>query len=68
MKVAHICLLLYVLSAVCVFVSTFDPITTTVVGSVGLALGRAIYNYLHESCDRKWIAFNATGKHVLRFT
>lgn len=61
MKATRLCLLLCVLSTCSAPVSAFDPITTTVVVSVGAALGRTIYNYLHESCDPKWIAFNSTG-------
>ncbi|XP_017286703.1 torsin family 1 isoform X2 [Kryptolebias marmoratus] len=62
MKVSGICLCLHVLLTAGVLVNAFDPITTTVLVGVGTAaLGRTIYNYFHESCDKKWIAFNATG-------
>ncbi|GAA6219265.1 torsin-1A-like isoform X2 [Lates japonicus] len=64
MKAARIYLLLHILSTTGVLVNTFDPFTTTVVIGVGATLGRTIYNYLHESCDSKWIAFNATGLQV----
>lgn len=67
MKATRLYLLLYVLSTTGVLVNTFDPITTTVVIGVGATLGRTIYNYLHESCDQKWITFNATGKRVQLF-
>uniref|UniRef100_A0A3B3DI81 Torsin n=1 Tax=Oryzias melastigma TaxID=30732 RepID=A0A3B3DI81_ORYME len=39
----------------------FDPLTTTVVVSVGAALGRTIYNYLRETCDSRWLTYNSTG-------
>ncbi|RVE66030.1 hypothetical protein OJAV_G00122540 [Oryzias javanicus] len=42
-------------------VDAFDPFTTTVVVSVGAALGRTIYNYLRETCDSRWLTYNATG-------
>lgn len=58
-------MLLYGLSTGALLVNTFDPVTTTVVVGVGTALGRTIYNYLHESCSPKWLTFNATGKRVL---
>ncbi|XP_054612827.1 torsin family 1 isoform X4 [Dunckerocampus dactyliophorus] len=61
MKSAHVGLWLHVLSTTAVLVSAFDPFTTTVLVGVGAALSRSIYNYLHENCDHKWIAFNATG-------
>ncbi|KAF1371451.1 hypothetical protein PFLUV_G00278110 [Perca fluviatilis] len=64
MKAAHLYLSLLVFSSASVLVNTFEPITTTVVLGIGAALGRTIYNYLHESCDSKWIAFNATGFEV----
>uniref|UniRef100_A0A3Q3MM34 Torsin n=1 Tax=Mastacembelus armatus TaxID=205130 RepID=A0A3Q3MM34_9TELE len=54
-------LFLHVFLTAGVLVNTFDPITTTVFVGVGAALGRTIYNYFHESCDAKWIGFNATG-------
>lgn len=56
-------LVLYV-SVASVLVNAFDPFTTTVVVGVGATLGRTIYNYFRESCDAKWIAFNATGEGV----
>ncbi|XP_031664910.1 torsin family 1 isoform X6 [Oncorhynchus kisutch] len=49
------------------FVNAFEPISTTfVVGSgVGLAaVGRTIYNYVHDGCDSKLIAFNSKGLEV----
>lgn len=61
MKIAHLYLLLHSLATACVLVNAFDPITTSVVLGIGATLGRTIYKYLHESCDPKWIAFNATG-------
>lgn len=61
MKTTHLYFLLHVLSTAGVLVNAFDPITTTVVVGIGATLGRTIYRYLHESCDSKWIAFNATG-------
>ncbi|XP_070780533.1 torsin family 1 isoform X2 [Enoplosus armatus] len=61
MKVAHLYLLLHSFLTACVLVNAFDPITTTVVVGVGATLGRTIWNYFHESCDPKWIAFNSTG-------
>ncbi|XP_064828307.1 torsin-1A-like isoform X2 [Oncorhynchus masou masou] len=48
------------------FVNAFEPISTTFVVGVGVglaAVGRTIYNYVYESCDSKWIAFNSTGKN-----
>lgn len=64
MKATRLCLLLHVFATASVLVSAFEPITTTVVVGIGAMLGRTIYNYLHERCDPKWIAFNATGEHV----
>ncbi|XP_070706454.1 torsin family 1 isoform X2 [Pempheris klunzingeri] len=64
MKAAHFYLLLHVFSTASVLVNAFDPITTTVVVSVGAALGRTIYDYFHERCDPKWISFNVTGLEV----
>lgn len=64
MKAAHLFLFLHVFSTAGVLVNAFDPITTTVVLGVGATLGRTIWNYLHESCDPKWVAFNGTGEHV----
>ncbi|XP_071322747.1 torsin-1A-like isoform X2 [Trachinotus anak] len=64
MKAARLYLLLHMLLTSGVLVNTFDPVTTTVVIGIGATLGRTIYNYLHESCDPKWIAFNATGLEV----
>ncbi len=64
MNAAHLFLLFYVFSTVSVLVHTFDPFTTTVVVGVGATLGRTIWNYFHESCDSKWIAYNATGENV----
>ncbi|XP_029941281.1 torsin family 1 isoform X2 [Salarias fasciatus] len=61
MKLAHIILLVTAFSSSSVLVRAFDPITTTVVVGIGATLGRTIYNYLRESCDPKWISFNATG-------
>ncbi|XP_076613867.1 torsin family 1 isoform X2 [Chaetodon auriga] len=61
MKAARLFLVLHVFSTAGVLVNTFDPITTTVVVGVGATLGRTIWNYFHERCDSKWIAFNATG-------
>ncbi|KAM4527492.1 torsin family 1 isoform 2-T2 [Odontesthes bonariensis] len=61
MKVAHAYLWLHIFMTASALVNAFDPITTTVVLGLGASLGRTIYNYLHESCDRKWIAFNATA-------
>ncbi|XP_068190648.1 torsin-1A-like isoform X2 [Antennarius striatus] len=61
MRAAHKYLLLYILTTSCVVVNTFDPVTTTVVVGFGATLGRTIWNYLHESCEPRWIAFNATG-------
>ncbi|XP_035628388.1 torsin-1A-like isoform X2 [Oncorhynchus keta] len=49
------------------FVNAFEPISTTFVVGVGVglaAVGRTIYNYVYESCDSKWIAFNSTGLEV----
>lgn len=67
MKAIHLYLLLHVFSTVGVLVHTLDPITTTVVVGFGATLGRTIWNYLHESCDSKWIAFNATGEHFRNY-
>lgn len=64
MKTMQLYLFLYIFTTAIVLVHTFDPFTTSVVVSLGAALGRTIYNYLHERCDSKWIAFNATGKRV----
>lgn len=64
MKAIHLYLLLHVFSTVAVLVNTFDPVTTTVFVGLGATLGRTIWNYLHESCDSKWISYNATGEHL----
>ncbi|XP_057674447.1 torsin family 1 isoform X2 [Corythoichthys intestinalis] len=61
MKAARACLWLHILSTVASLVGAFDPITTSIMFGIGAALSRTIYNYLHESCDHKWIAFNSTG-------
>ncbi|KAM9841272.1 torsin family 1 isoform 2-T2 [Aulostomus maculatus] len=61
MKAAHLSLLFHVFSVVAVLVSTFDPITTTVVVGIGATFGRRIFNYFHESCEPKWVSFNASG-------
>ncbi|XP_056146715.1 torsin family 1 isoform X2 [Lampris incognitus] len=53
-------LVLYVAIA-SVVVNAFDVFTASFVVGVGAALGRSIYNYLHESCDSRWLKFNATG-------
>ncbi|XP_020320783.2 torsin-1A-like [Oncorhynchus kisutch] len=48
-------------------VNAFEPISTTFVVGMGVglaAVGRTIYNYVYESCDSKWIAFNSTGLEV----
>ena len=66
MKATHVYLFLHVFLAAGVLVNAFEPITATVVVSVGAALGRTIYNFLHESCDAKWITYNATGEHMQR--
>lgn len=55
--------LLYV-SIACVVADAFEPFTTTVVVGLGVTLGRIIYSYSQESCDSKWVAFNATGELV----
>lgn len=68
MKATRVCLWLHALSTVAVLAGAFDPITTTVVFGVGAALSRTIYNYLRESCNPNWIAFNATGEtHAVLF-
>ncbi|XP_013867821.1 torsin family 1 isoform X2 [Austrofundulus limnaeus] len=61
MKVADIFLCLNVLLTAGALVNAFDPITTSVGVGLFAAVGRTIYKYFHESCDTKWIAFNATG-------
>lgn len=62
MKAAQIYLLLHVFLIASVPVNAFEPVTTTLfVGAVSATLGRTIWNYFHESCDQKWIAYNATG-------
>ena len=61
MRVTYI---LYVLIS-SVLVNAFEPISTTIVGAgvtLGLAaVGKKMYNHLHESCESKWVAFNSTG-------
>lgn len=65
MKATHLYLLLHVFLSTSVLVSTFEPFSTTaLVVGIGATLGRTIYNYLHESCEPKWIALNATGLQV----
>lgn len=66
MRARHVYVLLHICLTVGVLVNAFDPITTTVVIGIGATLGRTIYNYFRESCDSKWIAFNATGEQVPR--
>ncbi|XP_041815944.1 torsin family 1 isoform X2 [Chelmon rostratus] len=61
MKATHLFLVFHVFSTASVLVNTFDPVTTTVAVGVGATLGRTIWNYFHESCVSRWIAFNATG-------
>ncbi|XP_056289032.1 torsin family 1 isoform X2 [Pseudoliparis swirei] len=61
MKATRVYLLLHVLLSAGVLVHSFEPVTTTLFGFGLAAVGRAIYNYLHESCGPKWIHFNATG-------
>lgn len=63
MKAARIYLLFHVFLITSVLVNAFDPITTAVTVGICASLGRTIYNYFHERCDSKWIAFNVTGKH-----
>ncbi|KAM9437969.1 torsin-1A-like isoform 1-T1 [Salvelinus alpinus] len=49
------------------FVNAFEPISTTFVFGAGVglaAVGRRIYNYVYESCNSNWIAFNSTGLEV----
>lgn len=62
MKVAVLCLCLHVLLTAGALVNAFDPITTTVGVGLFATVGRTIYKYFHESCDTRWIAFNATGE------
>lgn len=64
MKAKHIYLLLYVFLNVGVLVNSFDPLTTWVVVGVGAGLGRTLWNYFQESCEPKWISFNATGDRL----
>ncbi|XP_028829598.1 torsin family 1 isoform X2 [Denticeps clupeoides] len=43
-------------------VKALEPISTTIfVGTGAAVLGKKLYNYIYESCDANWIAFNATG-------
>ncbi|CAL8277348.1 unnamed protein product [Merluccius merluccius] len=42
-------------------VNAFEPVSTTIAIGATAFLGRTIYNYFHESCDPKWVQFNATG-------
>lgn len=66
MKATHLFLVFHVFSTASVLVNTFDPVTTTVAVGVGATLGRTIWNYFHESCVSRWIAFNATGEQTRR--
>ncbi|XP_028274278.1 torsin family 1 isoform X2 [Parambassis ranga] len=61
MKAARIYLLFHVFLIASVLVNAFDPITTAVTVGICASLGRTIYDYFHERCDSKWIAFNVTG-------
>ncbi|XP_026209920.1 torsin family 1 isoform X2 [Anabas testudineus] len=61
MKTTRLYLFLTIFSTIALLVDTFEPVTTAVVIGIGATLGRTIYNYLHESCDSKWIYFNATA-------
>lgn len=64
MKLTHLYLFFRIFSTLGVLANAFDPISITVVVGVGATLGRTVWNYLHESCDKRWIAYNATGKLV----
>lgn len=64
MKVAYIYMSLHVLLTAGALVNAFDPITTTVGVGLLATLGRTVYKYFHESCDKKWIGFNSTGEHA----
>uniref|UniRef100_UPI0037E89A8F torsin-1A-like n=1 Tax=Semicossyphus pulcher TaxID=241346 RepID=UPI0037E89A8F len=58
MKAVRMYLLLHIVLAVFVPVNTFDPLTASV------AIISSVWQRLfdsHESCDSKWISFNATG-------
>ncbi|XP_077477998.1 torsin family 1 isoform X2 [Stigmatopora argus] len=60
MRAARGFLWLHILMIVASVVGAFDPFTTTIMFGIGAAVSRGIYNYLHESCDSRWIAFNST--------
>lgn len=60
MKAVQIYLWLHIILTASVLVNTFDPITTTVVGAIA-NLWQKIYDS-PESCDSKWISFNAAGE------
>lgn len=62
MKIAHMLWVLNALLTAGPLADAFDPLTTTVVVSVGAALGRTIYNYLRETCDSRWLTYNSTGE------
>lgn len=64
MKVADTFMSLHILLTAGALVNAFDPFTTTVGVSLLAALGRTVYKYFHESCDKKWIGFNSTGEHA----
>uniref|UniRef100_A0A8C7JM40 Torsin family 1 n=1 Tax=Oncorhynchus kisutch TaxID=8019 RepID=A0A8C7JM40_ONCKI len=65
MKATYKAYFVYYVLISSVFVNAFEPISTTFVVGLGVAaVGRKMYNYVYESCDSKWIAFNSTGLEV----
>lgn len=61
MIAAHTCLILHFILTVSDPVDTSNPIT--VAAEVVASLWQDIFN-LHETCDSKWISFNAEGEDV----
>uniref|UniRef100_UPI0037E809AA torsin-1A-like n=1 Tax=Semicossyphus pulcher TaxID=241346 RepID=UPI0037E809AA len=59
MRAVRLYLLLHIFLTVFVQVNTFDPTTATLVSVFG-HLWQRVYNS-QDSCDSKWISFNATG-------
>ncbi|XP_061589796.1 torsin family 1 isoform X2 [Cololabis saira] len=62
MKRAHVHVVLHILLIAGVLVSAIEPITTAfVVGSAAVGTYKYFSKYFVESCDSRWISFNATG-------
>ncbi|GAA6105331.1 torsin-1A-like isoform X2 [Tachysurus ichikawai] len=55
-------LVLYFILIPSVSVQAFEPISTSILTSAGVAvLGKKLYNYLVETCNEHWVGFNKNG-------